>query len=137
MRCTLIVLTLTAILIQAAALDWLPRLSLLPSPPSMRLQPLEQRHQALQQQHKQLQQRHRQLRHQHQQQSRHIQRVSKRIAQRSVLAIGRNLASTPLEAVPVIGWVALAGGVALDVRDACMTLADLGQKLPPGCDWME
>jgi hypothetical protein len=103
--------------------------------PTARLRQLEQRQLQIQQEHRQLQQKHHALRQQHQQQTRHIQRVSKRIAQRSMVAIGRNLAAAPLEAVPVLGWLALAGGVALDVHDACSDLADLEQELPPGCAW--
>ncbi|QPB72234.1 hypothetical protein D5125_17025 [Magnetovirga frankeli] len=105
--------------------------------PAIRLRQLQQRHHQLQQQHRQLEIRHETLRLEHQRQIRHHQRVGQRIARRSILAIGRNLAAAPLEAVPVLGWAALAGGLALDIRDACLSLRDLGQELPPGCDLVE
>lgn len=54
-----------------------------------------------------------------------IDSLTKRIVQRSGVNAARNLASMPLESVPVVGALTIVSVTALEVYDACQTSAEM------------
>lgn len=54
-------------------------------------------------------------------------RVGKRIGKRTAIGLGRNVAAVPFESAPVIGISVIAATTALEVSDACATMADIDQ----------
>lgn len=65
-----------------------------------------------------------------------IDRLTARIIQRSGVNALRNLASMPLESLPLVGALTIASVTALEIRDACQTAVELEElrrlaNLPP------
>ena len=54
-----------------------------------------------------------------------IDRLTARIVQRSGVNAARNLASMPLESVPVVGALTIVSVTALEVHDACQTAVEM------------
>ncbi len=55
----------------------------------------------------------------------HIDSLTNRIVQRSGVNAARNLASMPLESVPVVGALTIVSVTALEVHDACQTAVEM------------
>jgi septal ring factor EnvC (AmiA/AmiB activator) len=55
----------------------------------------------------------------------HVDRLTARIVQRSGVNDARNLASMPLESVPVVGALTIVSVTALEVHDACQTAVEM------------
>lgn len=56
-----------------------------------------------------------------------VDRVTARIARRATRNAARNVASLPMESLPVFGAVTMAGVTALELRDACRTVSDMDE----------
>lgn len=58
----------------------------------------------------------------------------KRVVSRTVRGAVRNLASMPLEAVPVMGAATIAGVTLLELREACQTVEDMAALDPEAAE---
>ena len=54
-----------------------------------------------------------------------IRRVNKRVFSRTLKSAGRNIASMPVESIPIWGIAAIVGTTAWEIHDGCMNLDDL------------
>ena len=56
-----------------------------------------------------------------------IDKLTARIVKRTGVNAARNLASIPLESVPVVGALTIVSVTALEIHDACQTAAEMGE----------